>query len=247
MKLCPNCKAELDDNARFCLRCMTSLDEKELIPPLVRQDRRWPLVLPCFLILSVLLVVTAILTIKPPIKTPEEINTSTIENPPTETVTESQETIPNDVATVSHTVDGITYTFRSATKEDDPTAIDLSNHFVLIQVEGTPSNGRYQVPSFVGDDMSLLVTVVSDGAFANTYAKAIDLGYNVRYVWGDAFGGYALTDLYLHEDVLIDRAAFSGCTKDLIIHCPEYLENTKGEFWSNLAVNYGFRWQPEII
>ena len=31
MKICPNCKAELDENARFCLRCMTSLEEKQEI------------------------------------------------------------------------------------------------------------------------------------------------------------------------------------------------------------------------
>ncbi len=40
MKLCPNCKAEMDDNARFCLCCMTSLDEKELISPSVRKKHR---------------------------------------------------------------------------------------------------------------------------------------------------------------------------------------------------------------
>ncbi len=238
MKLCPNCKAELDDNARFCLRCMTSLDEKEQILPPVRKARRWPLVLICFLALGALLIGIIIFNTDLPAEPAKPSNTDSAEDPLT---------VPEDTATVSYTVDGITYTFRSATKEDNPAAIDLSNHYVLIQVEGTPSNGRYQVPSFVGDDMRLLVTVVADGAFADTNAQAIDLGYNVRYVWGDAFGGYALTDLYLHEDVLIDRAAFSGCTNDLIIHCPEYLENTNGAFWSDLAVAYGFRWQPEII
>ena len=30
MKKCPFCKAEIEENARFCLYCMTSLDEKEV-------------------------------------------------------------------------------------------------------------------------------------------------------------------------------------------------------------------------
>jgi catabolite repression HPr-like protein len=91
------------------------------------------------------------------------------------------------------------------------------------------------------------VTVIADGAFTGTNAQRIDLGYNVRYVWGNAFGGYPLSDLYLHTDVMIEETAFSGCTQDFTIHCPDYLENTSGELWCNLATSYGFRWQQEIM
>lgn len=231
MKQCPNCRAELDDNARFCLSCMTSLDEKEQIPPPVRKAHRWPLVLLSSLLLGAVL----ILLFFPKAPSPEE------------TAEPTQPGIVEDGSTHSQTVDGVKYTFRPATKEDHPTAIFIDSHFVLIRVEGTPSDGIYRVPSFLGDDTSALVSVVADGAFAGTDAQVIDLGYNVRYVWGNAFGGHSLTDLYLHEDVLIDRAAFSGCTKDLTIHCPDYLENTKGDLWCDLATDYGFRWQPEII
>lgn len=33
MKKCPFCKADIEDNARFCLYCMKPLNEKEIIPP----------------------------------------------------------------------------------------------------------------------------------------------------------------------------------------------------------------------
>jgi len=118
---------------------------------------------------------------------------------------------------------------------------------VLIRVEGTPPDGVYRVPSFVNDNTNTLVTVIADGAFSGTDARVIDLGYNVCFVWGDAFGGYPLTDLHLHEDVFIDLMAFSGCTEHFIIHCPDYLENKEGSLWSDLAADYGFRWQDALI
>lgn len=235
MKLCPNCKAALDDNARFCLCCMTSLEEKEQIQPPVRKARRWPLVLLCLLLSAVLLVFVIVFSSH----TPEESAlTSQPDNKPMPDIVE-------DPSTRTCVVDGVSYTFRPATKEDHPTAMTLDNHYVLIRVDGTPSDDIYRVPTFVGQDINALVSVIADGAFSGTNAKAIDLGHNVRYVWGDAFGGYALTDLYLHEDVLIEEAAFSGCTEELTVHCPEYLENTQGILWPDLCTDYGFRWQQE--
>ena len=256
MKLCPNCKTELDDNARFCLRCMTSLEDKEQIPPPARKAHRWPLVLLCLLGV-VALVITIVIVNRDPSTTPKETNATTTENSPSVNPTEDQEPTtenptteapaPEETATVSHTADGVTYTYRAATKEDLPTAIGLDNYYILIQVEGSPSDGTYYIPSFVGSDMSASVIAVGDGAFAGTNAQAIDLGYTVRYVWGNAFGGYALTDLHLHDDVYIDEAAFSGCTESLTIHCPVYLDNTQGVLWSDLAADYGFRWQDAMI
>lgn len=240
MKLCPKCKAELDDNARFCLSCMTALDHKEQIPPPVRQIRRWPLVLLCTVILSAILIFT-VLSILP------EDMPSQAQNPQDSEQTLTPPSIPDDLSVRTHTEDGVTYTFRSATKEDHPTAINVSNYYVLIRVEGTPSDGIYRVPSFVGEDINSLVTVIADGAFTGTDAHRIDLGYDVRYVWGNAFGGYPLSDLYLHTDVMIEETAFSGCTQEFTIHCPDYLENTSGELWCDLATSLGFRWQQEIM
>lgn len=242
MKLCPKCKAVLDDNARFCLYCMTSLEEKEQIQPPIRQVRRWPLVLLPPLLLGTLLIANMILDKEPPAGLTE--SPSIVETSAAIGTTEDLLSVPE---TVSQTVDGVCYTFRPATSEDHPTAVVLGNHYVLIQVEGPPPDGIYRIPSFVGNDTNALVSVVADGAFVGTNARAIDLGHNVRYVWGNAFGGYPLTDLYLHEDVLIDRVSFSGCTKNLTIHCPGYLENTEGLLWSDLAADYGFRWQETLI
>ncbi len=43
MKQCPFCKAEIQENARFCLYCMKPLNEKEVIPLPKRKAVWWPL------------------------------------------------------------------------------------------------------------------------------------------------------------------------------------------------------------
>lgn len=59
MKKCPFCKAELEDNARFCLYCMAQLDEKSIIALKNRNKKlRFVLIgaILCLLITAVLLI-----------------------------------------------------------------------------------------------------------------------------------------------------------------------------------------------
>lgn len=45
MKTCPKCYAQIQDNARFCLYCMTSLEDKQTVePPLPQKPGKWLLV-----------------------------------------------------------------------------------------------------------------------------------------------------------------------------------------------------------
>lgn len=53
MKKCPFCKAEIDDDSRFCLFCMTSLESKNEIKSVINSDKKWPL----FLIAAFLIIV----------------------------------------------------------------------------------------------------------------------------------------------------------------------------------------------
>lgn len=52
MKHCPFCKAKIEDKARFCLTCMSSLDEKQAWRAPRRHNRRWQKVLAAVLAIS---------------------------------------------------------------------------------------------------------------------------------------------------------------------------------------------------
>ena len=41
MKKCPKCNADIQENARFCLYCMTSFEDKEKVSTLPNKKRRY--------------------------------------------------------------------------------------------------------------------------------------------------------------------------------------------------------------
>lgn len=51
MKKCPFCHADIEDNARFCVFCMSSLQEKQKIENDVNDAKRWPYLIAAFLLL----------------------------------------------------------------------------------------------------------------------------------------------------------------------------------------------------
>jgi len=55
MKKCPFCKADIEDNARFCLYCMKPLNEKEVITPPQRKRSLWWILVVVVLLLAVLI------------------------------------------------------------------------------------------------------------------------------------------------------------------------------------------------
>lgn len=76
MKKCPFCKAEIEENARFCLYCMKPLVEKQVIKPPNKRSKLWiSLVILLVLCLSVVLVLS--MTRNKPERNPTTIHHTT--------------------------------------------------------------------------------------------------------------------------------------------------------------------------
>lgn len=74
MKKCPFCKAEIEDNARFCLYCMKPLVDKEGIAPPPKRRMPW---IPLAIVLVLCLSVVLVLTRGKPVRNPTTIHNTT--------------------------------------------------------------------------------------------------------------------------------------------------------------------------
>ena len=127
MKLCPNCKAELDDQARFCVCCMTSLEEKEQISPPAPRVRQWPLVLLCLLLFGAVLFLafSGNEPDTPPAETVPTESTATEESTePTEAATESTESTVPDATQPQETTEPILAQVTEPARPTQPVATD---------------------------------------------------------------------------------------------------------------------------
>lgn len=75
MKKCPKCKAEIQEEARFCLYCMTSFEEKQTIETPKENNKRWLYIIAAVLVL-VLIVACIFLFSQKEAPTNGEIDTS---------------------------------------------------------------------------------------------------------------------------------------------------------------------------
>ncbi len=56
MKKCPKCKAEIQENARFCLYCMTSFEEKQTMETPKENNKRWLIIIAAVLVVMLIII-----------------------------------------------------------------------------------------------------------------------------------------------------------------------------------------------
>ncbi len=92
MKRCPFCGAEIEYDARFCLYCMTSLDEKQYWKPKKHTKKRWQPILAAVFVVS--LAACILLASPTPSSVPSVVPTDNTTTTDTVTTTDISTTLP---------------------------------------------------------------------------------------------------------------------------------------------------------
>ncbi|MGN0172287.1 MAG: hypothetical protein ACI39E_05860 [Acutalibacteraceae bacterium] len=269
MKKCPFCKAEIEENARFCLYCMTSLEDKQIIDAPAEKKKRW-LYIPAAVLVLLLAVVCTWLFAKgdgdpssskePPLSSSigdtvtsesgfDAENTTaapTFEDGAAGTNPDSSPSVSN--ADVSDTA--VTYTYREATVDDcyppGKGSMYVSDNIVVITGVVNPApDGVYTIPETIdGNKVAAIMPSAFCDANISQTVRTVILPATVRTVWSDAFGDCCnLTDIYIKSLVIgIYEDAFPELperTEALTIHCAKDCRNFDFYYYRNIASDYG--------
>lgn len=208
MKKCPKCKAEIQEEARFCLYCMTSFEEKQTIENPKVNNKRWLYIIAAVLVL-VLIVDCVFLLVKKNNSTTGENDTlltssisSNLDNsndnstiPSEPKVTESQgnetsaPTSSNQIQTSSKDENSNT---AGSTSDDTTTSSESQSSSTNSTTDGSPSNPSTSTPpgtSSSESDSSNSNTSSSTPAITQpkyiyvtaTFENAYPTGYSAMY------------------------------------------------------------------
>lgn len=266
MKKCPFCKADIEDNARFCLYCMKTLNEKEVILTPQKKKQWWPLVVGVLLILLLLLVVlvpggqdmpgeeSSSSTQPTGSETTESTDESTMpsqseESTPLEStgaqetqqnITQPSETTPVPTTEPDDTHTEVVYSYRVAQAGDDFNAnyTNSGNDIVITGIVQQSADGTYDIPDAI--DGKRVIAIVAN-AFSGSNAKIVYVPATVKTIWNYAFAECGLTDIYFRGNAIyVESKAFSGA---LTIHCSANCSDRNFRYYKNCAASYGAIWE----
>jgi len=241
MKICPICKANIQEEARFCLYCMTSFEEKQPIDDEKAPRRRRR---PVLWLLVAAVLVTAVgavfLAANGWAKDP------TGPSLPSHGTSSPADTNPASAVPSSKAA----YSYEPATAEnlypEGSTPFSLpENAIVITGVTATVDNGHYVIPDTIDGQRVLSVTPtafcdpsVCDSVFSVTLPET------VRFVPDGAFEACNnLTDVYLACAVVdLSEAAFAPVqnrTGTLTLHAARDCRNSDFYYYRNIADRYG--------
>ncbi|MBQ4618233.1 MAG: hypothetical protein IJB27_07675 [Clostridia bacterium] len=217
MKVCPNCKAEIQEEARFCLYCMTSFEKKQPIePPKERRKRLWP-----FLVVgAVLALIGAGLVLflpkhapsETPSETPTTAKTTETSDVEMQTTTAFRDASPSHTTSVPDAVTDATAspttvapagTTASAPTDTAPRyqydigtmdnigyygVRDPEDTVVITKVDYIEPSGVYVIPQTIdGKKVAAIMPYAFSDPAVCATVRAVTLPSTVRMVWGSAF------------------------------------------------------------
>ena len=222
MKKCPHCQADIEENANFCLYCMTALREKTVLPGVSKKRFLLPLV-------AVLLaggIVAALMCL------PGEVGDAPQPSIPqtTDAPTEPPQTQTPQVA----------FTYRQAQRTDvySATYNNTGGDIVITGIETPSPDGQYQIPAYMDD---CRVIAIAANAFADSNAVCVYVPETVSNICQYAFYNCALTDLYISgEKVYLESYALP---EGVTIHCSATCHDTVFHTYKDYAERWGYRWE----
>lgn len=200
MKKCPFCNAEIEENARFCLYCMTPFEEKKVYASEKKENVLLPAIITALSALLFLLVVVLIFSSFGN-KGDDSSTPPYSENTTTESATAgtTESSLPTSVASD-------VYDYRDAVPTDDFNAnIDITENCVVItSVKAVDSDGIYEIPETIDNKK---VIAIMDYAFCkpdiSDTVKQIIIPSSVKTINHCAFYKcYNLTDIYIKGEAV---------------------------------------------
>lgn len=248
MKQCPFCKADIEENARFCLYCMKPLVEKEMIK--LPKKRRWIWILVAVVLIVCIGIGVALLSggegkleetqtthptgsVKPnpqPSESTADEGTSTGEmwKEDTPSVEMPEETVPStepikeDNPPVQTTNPKVVFSYREVAPGDFfPSDSVTEGSVVITGVKEVSPDGEYEVPAYI--DGKPVVGIMSL-AFSGSDARRVTLGENILRVNQNAFAGcFDIEVLCIKsKDLFLSRSALIDAAHrscQLTIYC----------------------------
>ncbi len=258
MKICPSCKSKIDDDARFCLYCMTSLDNKETIEDTTRRSVR-PLI--WLSVIAVICIIVAVLTVfhqstKEP-SSPSVDPITTVTSASTVGTTVSSHDAATSTSTHSTTVtpatttavidnehsSSVKYLYRPLESGDEFIAIGIErpqNGITIVDVEIPAEDGVYDIPAYID---GCPVLAIEEYAFCRPAiaptVKTVYFPETMTTVNEFAFASCTnLSDVYYRNNIYIQGYAYPSKehrTGALTIHCAEDCHNRNFRLHKNMV------------
>ncbi len=239
MKKCPFCKAEIADDSRFCLYCMSSLEDKQIIE--FKKNKKRQLITVVLVVLLSIVSVFGVLWFALGKDIPHGLREDTVDT------TEDTE----EVSAPSEAV----YVYKEVKAGDDYNLFYSipKGACVIVGVESSSSDGEYIIPDTIDGKT---VMAIMEGAFCSDAVKdtvrKIVVPGTVKRIDKGAFGECRdLTDIYftgdsiyIYEDAFAPEAVRNGT---LTIHCSYDCDNMNMKYYRDICADYGAEyeeWEP---
>jgi len=264
MKTCPSCKAKIDDDARFCLYCMTSLDNKKSVKSAAGRSV-WPIIL--LTAVAMLCIIIAVFaatrsgkdepvsydrsdvttsfsgtsaSVRPIVTTTVPTSATTVLST---TTTDTVTTTAATTTTAAVQTPVVKYVYRPVESGDEFIAVGIErpeNGITIVDVETPAEDGIYDIPAYID---GCPVLAIEEYAFCRPAVaptvKTVYFPETMTTVNEFAFSSCVnLSDVYYRGNIYIQGYAYPSPNHrngPLTVHCAEDCHNRNFRLHKNMV------------